>query len=201
MRVHIEDGRAYLRRNPQEKWDAFSTGGRLPFHLMTREFIEKLKTHLTENGMPLANLTSALDGEAGQIFRHQYRSFRDVFPTVYVFPRLSRAEWDPGSPAWWSRLRNVFIAATREVKLRPKQALRAKAERRWGHLSRKPYTRDNTELFDLTFHVANMLEPTALDRQIDLSSIRLFTDDYAPVDTLVFDLKPENKKQIIPWID
>ncbi len=106
LRVHGADGRAYLRRHPQATWDviildAFTIGGRLPFHLMTREFLATVKTHLAPVGVVLANLPSALAGEAGRIFRAAYATFRTVFPQVYVFPRHDRAESDSGSPAWW----------------------------------------------------------------------------------------------------
>ena len=51
MQVHTEDGRAFLRRRPAQAWDAiildaFGSGGRLPFHLMTREFLQEVKAHL-----------------------------------------------------------------------------------------------------------------------------------------------------------
>ncbi len=71
MRVHVEDGRAFLRRNPNQRWDAiildaFSIGGRLPFHLMTQEFLATVKARLNPDGVVLANLPSALAGEGGE---------------------------------------------------------------------------------------------------------------------------------------
>jgi predicted membrane-bound spermidine synthase len=193
MRVHIADGRAYLNHHPQATWDAiildaFTIGGRLPFHLMTQEFLETVKTHLAPGGVVLANLPSALAGEAGRIFRAEYVTFRTVFPQVYVFPRYNRAESNPGSPEWWARLRNLFLAATLAAEPTNKPDLLAAAERLWGPLGRPPHTRVDTELFNLAFHAANLLDPVTLKRQVDLSHVRLLTDDYAPVDTLVFDV-------------
>jgi spermidine synthase len=192
MAVYVEDGRAFLRRNPEQQWDtiildAFGTGGRLPFHLMTLEFLETLKDHLTSDGVVLANLPSALAGEAGGIFRAEYRTFREVFPAVYVFPRHGSAEADADSPAWWARTRNIFLAATLSEQ-RTKEDLSAQAEKLWGDLGRPPHTREDTELFHLAFHAGNLLDPARLHEKVDLANVRLLSDDYAPVDTLVFDL-------------
>jgi len=190
MRVFVEDGRAFLRRNPDLRWDAiildaFGSGGRLPFHLMTREFLETLKARLTPGGVVLANLPAALSGPGGRVFHAEYRTFRAVFPAVYVFPRHDRAEQDVGSPAWWRRTRNVFLAATLGEP-RTREDLVAEAERLWGTLGRPPHRREDTELFYLAFHAANLLAAETLRQRVDLTGVRLLTDDYAPVDTLVF---------------
>jgi predicted membrane-bound spermidine synthase len=189
MAVHIADGRAFLRRNPDLRWDAivldaFGSGGRLPFHLMTREFLQTVRSHLTPDGVLLANLPAALRGPGGRVFRAEYRTFQAVFPSVYVFPRHDRAEQDAGSPAWWQRTRNVFLAATLGEP-RTREDLVAEAERLWGALGRPPHRREDTELFDLVFHAGNLLDPATLARELDPGDSRLLTDDFAPVDTLV----------------
>ncbi len=55
-----------------------------------------------------------------------------------------------------------------------------------GRLGRSPHTRVDTELFHLAFHAGNLLDPETLDGIVDPADVRLLTDDYAPVDTLVF---------------
>jgi hypothetical protein len=152
---------------------------------MTREFLESVKARLTPGGVVLANLPAALAGEGGRIFRAEYRTFRAVFPAVCVFPRHDRAEQDAGSPAWWRRTRNVFLAATLGEP-RTREDLVAEAERLWGALGGPPPRREDTELFDLAFHAGNLLDPETVARELDLGDGRLLTDDYAPVDTLVF---------------
>jgi hypothetical protein len=194
MRVHVEDGRAFLRRRPAATWDAilldaFGSGGRLPFHLMTREFLETLKGHLTAGGVVLANLPSALAGEARGVVRAEYRTFQAVFPAVTVFPRHDPAEGDAGSPSWWGRARNVFRAATLGEP-RTKAALVAEAQRLWGDLARPPHTRVNTELFSLACHSGSLLEPGTLEEQGDLAGTPLLTDDFAPVDTRAVEVSP-----------
>ncbi len=154
---------------------------------MTREFLESVKAHLTPDGVVLANLPSALAGEGGSLFRAEYRTFGEVFAAVYVFPRHDRAERDAGSPAWWQRMRNVFLAATMGEQ-RTKDDVTAQAERLWGDLGRGPHTRVDTELFHLAFHAGNLLDDETLAEHVDLADVRLLTDDYAPVDTLVFEV-------------
>ena len=58
---------------------------------------------------------------------------------------------------------------------------------RVGALDRSPNTRVNAELFHLAFHAGNLLDPGTLGGLMDLAKVRLLTDDYAPVDTLVFE--------------
>ena len=72
-------------------------------------------------------------GEGGSLFRAEYKTFREVFSAVYVFPRHDRAEQDAGSPAWWRRTRNLFLAATLGEQ-RTKADVTAQAERLWGAL-------------------------------------------------------------------
>jgi hypothetical protein len=189
MRVFVEDGRAFLRRNPDLQWDAivldaFGSGGRLPFHLMTQEFLETVRAHLAPEGVLLANLPAALRGAGGRILRDEYRTLRAVFPAVYVFPRHDRAEPDAGSPAWWQRTRNLFLAATQAAP-RTREDLVAEAERLWGALGRPPHRREDTELFDLAFHAGNLLDPETAEQALNIADGRLLTDDYAPGDTLV----------------
>ena len=202
LQMHIDDGRAFLRRNPESQWDviildAFTIGGRLPFHLMTREFLEMIETHLAPGGVLLANLPSALAGEKGRIFRAQYLTYREVFPSVYVFPRYEPWETPEDTGATWQRPRNIFLAATRQPVPVTKDELVASAEQLWGDLGRPPNTREETELFFLFGHAANLIDPQLLeqwltnagdeDTAIDFSGVRLLSDDFAPVDTMVFE--------------
>jgi len=200
LQVHIDDGRTFLRRHPDRQWDviildAFTIGGRLPFHLMTREFLEAVKAHLAPGGVLLANLNSALTGEQGRIFRAEYLTYREVFPSVYVFPRYSPWETAKASKAAWERPRNIFLAATLESAPRTKAELVASAEQLWGALGRAPHRREDTELFFLNAHAANLIDPAVMaqwlaggdDTPIDFSGAEVLTDDFAPVDTMVFE--------------
>ena len=64
----------------------------------------------------------------------------------------------------------------------------AEAQRLWGDLGRDPHTRVNTELFHLAFHAGNLFAAETLWERVDLAGAPLLTDDFAPVDTLAFEL-------------
>jgi hypothetical protein len=144
------------------------------------------------------NLPSALAGKAGHVFRSEYLTYRAVFDQVYVFPRQSPGEPERGSPAWWQRPRNVFLAATVKPEPLSCQDLVDTAKRLWGHLGRPPHNRVDTELFALTRHAANLMARQTLekgfsgnhtaDAPVDFRNSRVLTDDFAPVDTLGFQL-------------
>lgn len=201
LAVHVADGRNYLRRHPDLKWDAiildaFSIGGRLPFHLMTREFLEEVKTHLSPNGVVLTNIASAFTGKNGRIFRWEYLTYREVFPSLYVFPCTLEQEMDRETGPWWARRRNIFLAATQEHEHQPKAVLVERAEDYLGHPGRAPPARHDTELYHLLRHTSDLVETQVIDQwfdtghrtgaPVDFSNTRVLTDDYAPVDTMDF---------------
>lgn len=89
MVVFHEDGRTFLN-NTDKQYDAIFLDAyksfSVPFHLTTREAIEKMYKHLDENGVVLANLISSVTGNDGKFLRAEYATFKDVFPYVYIFP-------------------------------------------------------------------------------------------------------------------
>jgi spermidine synthase len=81
--VTVSDGRIFLKRSSATyDWiilDAFR-GGYVPSHLKTQEFYMLLKTHMTENGILLANLHSAT-----ALFPSDVVTLRSSFPNVCLF--------------------------------------------------------------------------------------------------------------------
>lgn len=82
LKVHEVDGRVFVKRqrklNPVPKYDiiildAFS-GDYIPFHLMTKEFLEELKGLLSENGVVVANVFYT-----NQLFAAEFKTFLEVF--------------------------------------------------------------------------------------------------------------------------
>ena len=67
--MHISDGRQYLRRT-QKKYDvmildAYKSGrygSFIPYHLVTKEFFELAREHLTENGVVVYNVIGTMQG-------------------------------------------------------------------------------------------------------------------------------------------
>jgi len=90
MTIYHEDARTFLNRT-KIKYDAvlidvFKSNYSLPFHLTTKEAVQKNYNILNNDGVLILNLVSAIEGEKGKFLRAQYKTFKSVFPQVYLFP-------------------------------------------------------------------------------------------------------------------
>jgi len=93
QRVHLEDGRVYLRRS-QSTYDVVLLdayvqsryGPALPYHLVTREFFEQVKARLSTSGVVAYNCMGTLRGWQADMVGALYRTMKAVFPQVYLFP-------------------------------------------------------------------------------------------------------------------
>ena len=96
QRVFVEDGRLFLRRN-SAKHDAILLdayvqgryGSAIPQHLATKEFFELARERLTTNGVLAFNVIGSLSGWRADIVGATYRTLKEVFPQVYLFPAKS----------------------------------------------------------------------------------------------------------------
>jgi spermidine synthase len=88
VRVHVDDGRMFvkkqLRLKPVPRYDiivldAFN-GDYIPFHLMTKEFLEELKGLLSDDGVVVANVFYT-----NRLFDAEFKTFIDVFGRCQVF--------------------------------------------------------------------------------------------------------------------
>jgi spermidine synthase len=88
LRVHIDDGRMFIKkqlgRDPTVKYDivildAFN-GDYIPFHLMTKEFLEEVKGVLAEDGVVVANVFYD-----NRLFDAELKTFLTVFGRCQVF--------------------------------------------------------------------------------------------------------------------
>ncbi len=170
IKTFAQDGRMFVRR-VQGKYDcmvldAFSAGGRIPFHLVTREFLELCRDKMTMDGVFIMNIDSAIDGPLAGIFHSAYRTLNGVFPNTYVFAMDHRRHDDRDS-------RNIILLATRrQARIPPEQwAVRAKGQR-----SNSYVTNDRLQemVGDLLAHV-----PAVVGAPV-------FSDDYAPIETMPF---------------
>ncbi len=178
----ITDGRVFVRDTKHEYdliiLDAF-TGGRPPFHLMTREFLELVKERLTTEGVVHLNIISALDGERGTFYRAVLKTFNTVFGPdhVYVFPK--RYDPDYGYTGSDTEGTNVELVATNfETVPHPLSADEVTRRARRLVQSRR------VPIASLPIHASNYRPE---QRQRDLSGEPILTDDYAPVDMMVID--------------
>ncbi|MBI4612132.1 MAG: fused MFS/spermidine synthase [Planctomycetes bacterium] len=89
IRTFARDGRMFVQFEEGTYdciiLDAFTIGGRIPFHLVTRECFELYRERLSSGGVFVINTNSSLSGEKSEIFRSVLRTMQAVFPQVHVF--------------------------------------------------------------------------------------------------------------------
>jgi len=174
LRVHVQDGRMFVHNTRQQfdliLLDAYTAGGRIPFHLTTREFLGQIKSRLRPTGVVLMNVISAVDGPASKLFRAEYKTFKQVFGVehVYVFPKAFEG-WEASDST------NVMLIATGA-----------------GHAQRLTYDRvqdlaeelveDGTvKMSSVPKYAADMMSKGALGR-VRQDDVPVLRDNYAPVD-------------------
>lgn len=89
LRIFHEDGRVFLNQN-KEKYDvilvdAFTSLYSVPFQLTTIEAVQQMEKSLTDDGVIILNLISALEGEGAKFLQAEMRTYKEVFPNVYLF--------------------------------------------------------------------------------------------------------------------
>jgi spermidine synthase len=95
LRIHTNDARVFLRRSTNIYdvilMDAYATtryGSSIPPHLTTKEFFEIASNHLGTNGVLAYNVIGQIRGERASIIGALYRTMKEVFPQVYLFPAV-----------------------------------------------------------------------------------------------------------------
>ena len=146
--------------------DAFTIGGRIPFHLATKEFFQLCKEKLAADGVFVMNINSALNGPLSAIFRSVYHTLREVFPQVYVFA-LREEQRGPEQST-----NILFVATDRE---------RALTAEEWHDLA----VRYRSSSYIDQPRMSEMLQDLVVDPP-DVSTAPVFTDDYAPIETMRF---------------
>jgi spermidine synthase len=162
------DGRLHLRLAPALH-DIILTDAYLidtiPFHLATREFFELAKARLAPGGLVASNIIGALGGPDSQLFRAIYKTLRQVFRTVYVFPV------DFGQYGSVESLRNIIVVATDEPALAAEEI-----------------TRRAQALADRGVVTVDRFPAAAADlyaAPIPIDDVPVLTDDFAPIDRLI----------------
>lgn len=84
LRIHVADGRSFFD-DRDDRWDmvvldAFGNDF-IPFHLTTKQFLQVVAEHVTEQGAVVANLWTRND----RLFRAMVKTYTQVFPTVFIF--------------------------------------------------------------------------------------------------------------------
>lgn len=165
-RTFIMDGRNYIRQTRESYdliiFDAFTTGGRPPFHLLTKECLELAYERVGPRGIVLSNIISDVRGKRSRLFRSEFKTYCEVFARekVYIFPKQLRGG-------------NIIIVGTKFQRRFDKSTLRERATR---------LRRDGILKFDtLPSYIDYAVAPST----VPVDDVPVLTDDYAPVDTMV----------------
>ena len=189
--------------------DAYSTGGQIPFHLLTWEFMANIRKKLSARGILVTNIISGIRNVTDRtpppadLFLAEYKtlmasekdahknannpSTTPLFTQLYVFPRVY--EGHPLQGRTLEEYRNVIIVATNEDKRMSIDDMAATIK----ELTRgeKP----TVKVADLTWHAEHQWTPDKGPKKEELDSpnIPILTDDYAPVDTMYRPVKRDEK--------
>ncbi len=167
LRIHVGDGRRFLA-DRAERWDAIVIDAffadAIPFHLVTREFLELTRERLSPGGVVVTNAIGALVGPGSRLFRSIYRTYKTTFPTVLVHPAILPG--DRGDDSY----RNLILVAREGAAQQ-----RALVVRRWEALRR-----EHPRAPDLRGPILNRR-----DAPVQVADVPTMTDDYAPTDALL----------------
>jgi spermidine synthase len=169
INLFAEDGRTFLRRADTKYdcivLDAFTIGGRIPFHLVTRECLELCRQHLTPCGVFVMNFGSTREGPRSGIYRSMLPTAAAVFANVYVFA-VDHRTVDPQNTT-------NFVLLASDDKQVPASEWPARAERY------------QSESYVKTDDVTKMVDDL-LAEQPPNPATPIFTDDYAPIEMMAY---------------
>ncbi|MCC8189102.1 MAG: fused MFS/spermidine synthase [Planctomycetes bacterium] len=179
IKSHVLDGRMYVEQQPADKkWDyiimdAYSSGGRIPKHLITQEFFTSIRDRLTDDGIMVINVISAFERprtgiDHSRLFRSVYKTIESVYGTdqpdggsLYVFPRTRSGHGE-----------NIILIATKSgvPHYQPRDI-----QRRYRAIKNKYLA--HTQLDDVVARQLALRPPT--------DDVPLLTDDFCPTDSMV----------------
>ncbi len=152
MKVHISDGRQFIKRAKKRYdlifLDAYQTDY-IPFHMTTVEFLREVKKALRENGVVVSNIVPR---SKNKYFYSMIKTYCEVFPRLYIFK---------GNKS----LNYVFIATADNEPVSPEE-LRERA---------KGFQRLDIDMMYLTQFYGTYREYENPDEA------EVLTDDFAPV--------------------
>lgn len=110
MTIFHEDARMYINRADAGTYDAilvdaFGSLFSVPYHLTTVEAVRQISRILSDEGVVIFNLGSSIAGPSSGFLQAELRTYRDVFPQVYLFK--VRPEYAD------DRLQNLIIVASK----------------------------------------------------------------------------------------
>lgn len=155
MKVHINDGRTFIKRTKKRYdivvLDAYRNGT-IPFHLTTREFMAEIKKILKPGGVVVSNI---LSDTINQFHDSMIVTYQDAFEQLYIFTGKES--------------RNYVFVATDQKKSKMSREVMERAKKVEKGLD------VNLSLIAEGYSYGSVLRDLKAD---------ILTDDFAPVDIL-----------------
>ena len=112
MNIIHQDGRMFINSASTNTYDAvfMDVAGSLftiPYHLTTIEAVRNINRILNADGVVIFNLGSAITGASSRLLQAELRTYREVFPNVYLFK--VKPDYTDG------HLQNLIIVATKST--------------------------------------------------------------------------------------
>ncbi len=157
MKVHISDGRVFLKRT-SKKYDIIFLdayrGDSIPFHLTTREFLEEVKLKLKKGGVVVSNIVAE---SKNKYFWSMIKTYLKEFPQLSVFRGENSMNYIFVSPTNIpEKEANVVLAQAEEIRTAKGIDLSQIVTWSWD------YQKNNSKIY----------------------RVRVLTDDFAPVNLL-----------------
>ncbi|MDP2156279.1 MAG: fused MFS/spermidine synthase [Nitrospirota bacterium] len=115
MKVHVDDGRIFVKRTKKKfDWivlDAYQNDY-IPFHLTTLEFLREVRSRLKDNGVVVANITSPFKNK---FFDSVVMTYKKAFPHLSIFKGKTSG--------------NFIFVATTSSKIIDKNSIEARARK------------------------------------------------------------------------
>jgi len=165
------DGRLFVRNAPDGHYDcilldAFTIGGRIPFHLVTTEFFALCREKLAPGGVFLMNINSAVRGEESRIFQSVYKTIDAAIPSVDAFALGSQFGVRDQST------NIILIAVNRDAPMTADD---------WAQAAARYESASYVDRFQVEQMTKDLLQTLP-----DMHAAAVFTDDYAPIETMSF---------------
>lgn len=180
LKVAAQDGRLFVKQKYREIQDGLSqpydlvvidayNSDAIPYHLTTLEFLSAVQSVLSKDGVLVSNIIGAVDGPESRLLRAMTRTFKQLFPEVYLFPVNG---WSGPDDIYQ---RNIITIAT----LDPVRRDRAFWQRRAEMLMASGIITEN-----VVDYAKMLVDDTRIMSADYFRDVPVLTDDYAPVDIL-----------------
>lgn len=154
MKVHVTDGRTFVKRS-KKKYDLIVLDAYqndyIPFHLTTLEFLNEVKARLKDDGVVVSNILSPF---RNKFFDSMVMTYKKAFPHLYVFKGKKSNNF-------------IFVATP------------SKQEKTIGAVAGRAKKIETARKLDIDLSgIASSLESS---KGYEWEAAKVLTDDFAPV--------------------